>query len=118
MKLTKIFSITGILSLAAASSVLAADLTIGTGTTVTIKPSKNVTVTYAAGADSVGPPAGTAASSYGIATIHASGTKTFGSTSGDTKIFMKDGITGNTVTAPAVTNGVPAAGTFTGWSEM
>ncbi len=119
MKITKILSIASILSLAIAGSAFATTLNDTTQTVGTpgcsVKPSKNVTITYEPGVSMTGT---SGSVSYGIAAIHASGTKTFGSSSADTKMYMKDGISGNTVAAPTVAAGVQTAPTWTSWSAM
>lgn len=119
MKMTRILAIAAIFSLSVAGSALASDTSFTDTGTVTvgapsmgIKPSKNVTVVYTPGADMTGT-AGVI--SYSIAAYHASGTKTFGSSSGDTKMFMKDGTGAAAPAAPAA--GVSAA-FGSGWTAM
>lgn len=51
---------------------------------------------------------------YSIAAYHASGTRTFGSTSGDAKIFWIDGTGTAAVTAPSGT----ASGDFSSWTAL
>lgn len=109
MKLTKVLNIAAVLSLGAAGSAYAAassaqtftdagTMTVG-APTVIIKPSKNVKVVYKASSDV----AGNGAAMYSISSFHSSGTKLYASSSGDTKIFMKDAtVIADPPTAPAV----------------
>lgn len=116
MKINKTLTIAGIVSLAAASSAFAAQ-TFSTGNetvgspAVSLKPSKNVSIVYLPSATTVG--AGVI--SYSISSFHSSGTKLYASSSGDTKIFMKD------ATAIANPPAAPAAGASmdsTGYTAM
>ena len=121
MKLTKIFSIASILSLAAAGSAFASLGSTTTfddaGTTTTgtpsigVKPSKNVSVQYTSSSVS----SGTGCVTYSISASHSSGTKSFGSSSGDTKIFMKDGTGAAPPAAPASGSSADFSG---GWTAM
>jgi len=118
MKINNVLAIAGGLSLIAASSAFAAATdftdsgTVTAGTpTVNIKPSKNVTVRYLPSATT----SGSGCISYSIASQHSSGTKLYASSSGDTKIFMKD------ATAIADPPAAPAAGVSmdaTGYTAM
>lgn len=106
MKINKTLAMAGIVSLAAASSAFAAATTFETGSetvgtpAISVKPSKNVKVVYLQGTTA----AGSGWTSYSISSFHNSGTKLYASSSGDTKIFMKD------ATAVANPPAAPAAG--------
>jgi hypothetical protein len=115
MKITKILAIAGIISLAAAGTVLAAngtavtfnDSTSTVGTpAASVKVSKNVSVKYIPEA---------AGLTYSMSSFHTSGTKTYGTSSGDTKIYMMDS------TALTDPPDAPAANTsadFASWTSM
>jgi hypothetical protein len=116
MKINKIFAVAAFLSIASASSALAAintvnaDLTLGTApNTTVIKPSKNVLVQYTAGTT-----LSTGHSTYAIQSHHVSGTKAYASSSGDTKIYMIDDVSTSTITgtvaAPAVGSSMSSSG--------
>jgi len=118
MKLSRILAIAAIFSLAAVGSAFAADKSFtdaGTDTAGTpsmgIKPSKNVTVYYKPSTTT----SGTGVISYSVSAYHSSGTKSFASSSGDTKIFMADGIGSAPPTAPAAGS---SAAFGTGWTAM
>jgi hypothetical protein len=123
MKISTIFSLAAIFALASAGSVFAAagstttftdsgTVTVG-APTMGVKPSKNVYVTYKASTNT--PPSGVGSLAYAIGTYHASGSKTFSSTSGDTKIFMQDG---TNMTFPASPEAAGASADFSGWTAM
>ena len=129
--MTKIAAIIATLLLAA-SSAFAAGGTAGGNTqfgdlgTVTIgtpsmslKPSKNVTVNYTSSATQAqsGGVNLNGVVAYSISAYHATGSKSFGSSSGDTKIFMKDGTGVLPEVAPTVA-GESCAGYQTGWTAM
>jgi hypothetical protein len=120
MKLTRILPVASIFSLAAAGSALAQTTFTDTGTvtmgtpSMSVKPSKNVTVIYTPSTSTV--PSGNGALAYAIASFHASGSKSFGSSSGDTKIFATDG-TGNTGLSSPEAAGA-SAGFSTGWTAL
>lgn len=81
-------------------------LTIGTSTnTYTVKGSKGVTVTYDG-----------AAQGYVLGSYHTSGTQTFGSSSGDTKIFKSDGT--NATLPSTIPTGSESATWGSGWAAM
>lgn len=70
---------------------------LGSGTpALNVKTSKNVYVEYTGGATSSGKNY-----SYVLGTYHGSGTKTYGSSSGDTKIFSAEGTAKTLPSAPA-----------------
>ncbi len=80
-------------------------LTIGSTATTVVKGSKGVTVSY----DGV-------AQGYILGAWHTSGTQTFGTSSGDTKIFKADG---TAVTLPTTIPTGSASATFgTGFAAM
>jgi hypothetical protein len=116
MKLKTVLSIAAIFSMTAVSSAFAVATFTDAGTdtigtpSLGVKPSKNVKVLYEASSTT----SGTGVITYSVSAYHTSGTKTFGSSSGDTKIFMIDGIG----SAPA---GAPAAGAsanYSSWTAM
>jgi hypothetical protein len=121
MKITKVLAIASILSLGAVGSAFAAlggttsftdTGTVTTGTpTMGLKPSKNVTVQYTSSATAVA----TGCATYSVSASHSSGTKSFASSSGDTKVFMKDG----TALAPPTAPGVGSSADFSSsWTAM
>lgn len=124
MKLTKILAITSLFSLAAVGTAFAGAgststfLDNGTGTvgtpSVGVKPSKNVTVIYKA--STAAPPNTPGSLGYSIGAYHASGDKSFGSSSGDTKLFWTVG-TGTAPVAAPETAGA-SAGYGAGWTSM
>lgn len=116
MKSNKILAMVLVLSMAAVGSAYAANGTIvnfnDTTTTVgtpsaTVKVSKNVTVRYIPEA---------AGLTYSMSSFHTSGTKTYATTSGDTKIFMQDS---TSIVAPPDAPASGASGAFTsGWTSL
>lgn len=81
--------------------------TLGSTKTLVVKGSKNVYVDYAADT--------TAGQGYVLGAYHGSGTKTYGSSSGDTKIYFKDG------TAEAIPTTVPTgseSADYSGWTAL
>jgi hypothetical protein len=108
MKVNNVLAIAALISIASASSAFAqaatiinsagADLLIAGSPSVTVKPSKNVFINYI-----IGTLQAPGSATYAIQSHHASGTKTYASSSGDTKIFMTDDTnpTGITATAAA-----------------
>jgi hypothetical protein len=69
--------------------------------------SSNVGVNYAAAADG---------STYSVATSHSKGTKTYGSSSADTRIYMADGTNVSGMDAP--TAGTTTPPSWTNWTVM
>jgi len=119
MKLTRILPVASILSLVGAASAFATSFTdSGTVTTGTpsmgVKPSKNVTVTYNPSSAKV--PSGNGALAYSIASFHASGSKSYASSSGDTKIFAQDGTGSTGVTSPESASS--SADFSSGWTPL
>jgi len=121
MKLTRILPLASILSLAAAGSAFATGTAFTDTGTVTmgtpsmgVKPSKNVTVTYNPSTATV--PSGNGALAYSIASYHASGSKSYGSSSGDTKIFATDGTGSTGVTSPETAGA--SANFGSGWTAL
>jgi len=111
---SKILAFAGILALAAGTAFAADgtqvtfnDSTTSVGTpAASVKVSKNVQIQYQPEA---------AGLTYSMTSFHTSGTKSYGTSSGDTKIFMKDSTA--ITDAPAA----PAAGAsadFSGWTAM
>lgn len=81
--------------------------TLGSTKTLVVKGSKGVSVNYAGDT--------TAGQGYVLGAYHASGTKTYGSSSGDTKIFFKDG------TAVSMPGTVPTGSNsadFSAWTAL
>lgn len=99
-----------------AGSAFAATTFSDTGTTtlgtpaITIKPSKNVSIYYNSAATT-----GAGYGAYSIGSNHSSGSKTFGSSSGDQKIFMRDGTSAPSIAVPAVGG---TADFTSGWTSM
>ena len=118
MKITKTLTIASILSLAAVGSAFA-DVTFDDSATVTmgaptmaVKPSKNVKVVYKPSTATTG----NGSVAYAISAAHSSGSKTFASSSGDTKIFMMDGTTN---VGPASPEAAGATADFgAGWTPL
>lgn len=110
----KLFVMLAVLAFTASAAVAAYELADGTGKTLgsnphslTVKGSKGVYVEYLADTAN--------GQGYIIGTYHQSGTKTYASSSGDTKIFYKDN------TANAVPTTVPTgsdSADFTGWTAL
>lgn len=124
MKLTKIFAITSLFSLAVVGTAFAGagsttsfldsgTITVGTPS-VGVKPSKNVTVVYKA--STATPPNTSGSIGYSIGAFHASGDKSFGSSSGDTKLFWSVGTGTAPVAAPESAGASAAYGA--GWTSM
>lgn len=87
---------------AATQTITSDDTNLGT---LVFKLSKNVKLDYKSYSDYTG---------YAIATYHNKGTKTYGSSSGDSKIFEN---AATAVEAPAAPQGTNSAN-FTGWSAL
>ena len=81
-------------------------LTIGSTGSTTVKLSKNVKLEYGAHATGLG---------YVVGTYHTSGTKTYASSSGDSKIWSQDG-TG--VSTPSTVPEGTASADFSGWTPL
>jgi hypothetical protein len=119
MKLTKILPLASVLSLFSVSAFAATafndtgTVTMGTPS-VAVKPSKNVTVTYNPSTATV--PSSNGALAYSIAAYHASGSKSFGSSSGDTKIFAMDGTGSTGVASPESASASADFGS--GWTAL
>ena len=105
----KIFALMLIFSVASASAAFALTVTNQTGDvavgTLTIKTSKNVYFYYKSALDNTG---------YSVSTYHNKGTKSFGSSSGDAKIYEFAETAKDCPTAPVGT----ASADFTGWSSL
>lgn len=110
----KIAFVTLILFVVSTGSALAAfeeadtagTLTIGSTAATDVKLSKGVALEYVSETDGLG---------YVVGTSHSSGTKTFASSSGDSKIWSKDGIEQSIPsTAPAGTESAD----FSGWTAL
>ena len=80
-------------------------VTVGTTGPVAVKVSKGVSLAYNAEATGLG---------YAVGAYHSSGTKTFASSSGDSKIWFTD-VTGESI--PAAPTGTDSAD-FTGWTAL
>lgn len=87
---------------------------VATGLVLTAKVSANVTLGYTAGPQGV---------AYTLASYHSSGTKSYGTSSADTRIYMADN--GNNVTQanvktePAITvSGTVLSINWTGWTPV
>jgi hypothetical protein len=93
--------------------------TMGTPS-MSLKPSKNVTVSYQSSVTQA--QSGTnllpGVVAYSISSSHATGSKSFGSSSGDTKIFMKDGTGVSPETAPVKAGDSASGYQATGWTAM
>lgn len=83
------------------------EATVGTDVTAKVKLSKSVSIDYAADTTTDG-------LGYAVATYHSSGTKTFGSSSGDSAIWVFEG-TGEA--APDAPTGTDSAD-FSGWNSL
>ena len=98
----------------ATDTVFTDSSTVSIGTPpVALKPSTNVTVKYSPGADKVDT---TGVISYSVGSSHGAGTKTFASSSGDTKIYVNDTTLADPPPAPATAGGT--AQFSNGWSIM
>lgn len=122
MKLITTLTFAALLSLAAIATASASDALValwtdasgngGYGTPpVNIKPSKNVSVAYFH-SDAT---SGSGRLTCALSTWHASGTKTFATSSGDTKIYMVDSIS---QAAPAPPEAAGASADFSAWTAM
>lgn len=80
--------------------------TWGSTVTLTFTPSNNVYIDYAAGTGGV---------SYTAGSYHQTGNRTFATSSGDTKIYYKDGTAQAIPAAPASGS---ASANFSGWTEL
>ena len=83
-------------------------LVVGSTVKATLKLSANVSVEYKANTTTA-PNLG-----YSLATSHSSGSKTYASSSGDTRIFFKDVTASSAPAAPAA----GASADFSGWTAM
>ena len=81
--------------------------TLGGTNTLDVTPSKGVAIYYDVNADPY--------DGYAIASYHDKGSKTFMTSSGDTKIFFQDA---TAVNAPAAPTGVAGTVASTGWTEL
>ncbi len=80
--------------------------TLGSTDTTTFTTSNNVYIDYTAGTNGV---------SYVAGSYHQTGTRTFGTSSGDTRIYWRDG-TGQTLpSAPTTSSGTA---NWTGWNAL
>ncbi|MEM4711331.1 MAG: hypothetical protein QXL18_05275 [Candidatus Woesearchaeota archaeon] len=80
--------------------------TWGETVTVTFTPSNNVYIDYANGTNGI---------SYVAGSYHIKGSRTFGTSSGDTKIYYKEQ-TGASIPAAPATN--TATANFSGWTAL
>lgn len=80
--------------------------TIGSTSTAVVKLSKGVSIDYVSATGGLG---------YVVGTYHSSGTKTFASSSGDSKIWSKDG-TAQSIPSTAPTG--TASADFSGWTGL
>ena len=107
----KIFALMLVFSVASASAAFAAATTVSNQTgdvsvgTLIIKTSKNVYFYYKSASDNTG---------YAVSTYHNKGTKSFGSSSGDAKIYEFAETAKDCPAAPVGT----ASADFTGWSSL
>lgn len=105
----KIFALMLVLTIASASSAFATTVAYSTGAVAvgnaTINTSKNVKINYKSAADFSG---------YAAATYHDKGTKTYGSSSGDAKVYEKANTAEAVPDAPTGT----ATANFSGWSAL
>ena len=116
-KMTALMAITALLGLAANASAFTqayatgdsnGSLTIGSTVKATLKLSANVNVGYDVETSS-GKSQG-----YGLNTWHSSGSKTYGTSSGDTRIFYVDSTNYTQTTAPAA----GATADFSSWTAL
>lgn len=84
-------------------------LTLGSTVTVVVKPSANVYTYYQSG--------GTDGIAYVLSTYHNKGTRSFGTSSGDSKIFYIDTTATNPPSAPTTADGT-AEYSADGWSPL
>jgi len=107
----KIFALMLVLTVASASAAFAAATTVAASTgavaigTATVNTSKNVYIAYKSSANNDG---------YAVVTYHDKGTKTYGSSSGDSKVYEKAN-TGNA--CPDAPSGTASAD-FSTWSSL
>lgn len=100
-----------VISVASASSAFAAATTVAYATgdvavgSATVKTSKNVYINYKSSSDNTG---------YAAATYHNKGTKTYGSSSGDSKVYEKANTAEAVPDAPTGT----ASANFSGWTAL
>jgi len=80
-------------------------VTVGDTGPVDVKVSKGVSLAYDAAADGLG---------YAVGTYHSSGTKTFASSSGDSKIWFADVTAQDIPDAPSGTDSAD----FSSWSPL
>jgi len=80
--------------------------TWGSTVTVTFTPSNNVYIDYSNGANGI---------SYTAGSYHKTGSRTFATSSGDTKIYYKGG-TNNAI--PAAPAGAGSTADWTGWTAL
>jgi hypothetical protein len=81
-------------------------LPIGNTSTVTVKLSKSVSMAYTSQTNGLG---------YSVGASHASGTKTYASSSGDSKIWAQDGLQKS---IPAAPTGTASAAFGSGWTAL
>lgn len=80
--------------------------TWGTTITVSFTPSNNVYIDYASGSNGI---------SYVAGSYHIKGSRTFGTSSGDTKIYYKEQTAASIPAAPATNT---ATANFSGWTAL
>jgi len=108
---SKILAFAGILVLAAGTAFAGTTTFNDTTTTVgtpaaSVKVSKNVQIKYT--------PEDTGLT-YSMTSFHTSGTKSYGTSSGDTKIFMKDS---TSIESPPAAPAAGASADFSSWTAM
>jgi len=107
----KIFALMLILTVASASAAFAAATTVAASTgavavgTTTVNTSKNVYVAYKSDTNNSG---------YAVVTYHDKGTKTYGSSSGDSKVYEKANTGNGCPDAPVGT----ASADFSSWTSL
>jgi len=80
--------------------------TWGSTVTVTFTPSNNVYIDYSNGTNGI---------SYTAGSYHQTGSRTFATSSGDTKIYYQDGTGKNIPNAPADSS---SSADFSGWTAL
>lgn len=83
----------------------AGTVTVGSTSTANVKVSKGVSLSYKSQTTGLG---------YSVATYHSSGTKTFASSSGDSKIWSQN----TTAVAPPAAPSGTASAAFSGWTAL
>ena len=81
-------------------------VTLGDTNTITVKLSSKVSIDYAAETNGL---------AYAIATYHSSGVRTYGSSSGDAKIYYQDA---TAVAAPDAPTTADGTADFDGWTAL